>query len=75
MKGRRIPNSQLHPQTVDGNCAADKLTMVIIVFNLYGLYTRMVTVNLLATLVLLLIGKLVFLRPTEGNRHVMEKAV
>lgn len=49
------------------------LTMVIIVFNLYGLYTRMVTVNLLATLVLLLIGKLVFLRPTEGIALLWKK--
>lgn len=47
--------------------------MVIIVFNLYGLYTRMLAVNLLATLVLLLIGKFIFLRPTEGIALLWKK--
>lgn len=66
MKGRKDTEQPASPQYRKIGIALLILTMVIIVFNLYGLYTRMVTVNLLATLVLLLIGKLVFLRPTEG---------
>lgn len=73
MKGRKDTEQPASPQYRKIGIALLILTMVIIVFNLYGLYTRMVTVNLLATLVLLLIGKLVFLRPTEGIALLWKK--
>ena len=73
MKGRKDIEQPASPQYRKIGIALLILTMVIIVFNLYGLYTRMLTVNLLATLVLLLIGKLVFLRPTEGIALLWKK--
>ncbi|WP_445291867.1 DUF5009 domain-containing protein, partial [Bacteroides thetaiotaomicron] len=67
MKGRKDTEQPASPQYRKIGIALLILTMVIIVFNLYGLYTRMVTVNLLATLVLLLIGKLVsYVRQKES---------
>ena len=53
MKGRKDTEQPASPQYRKIGIALLILTMVIIVFNLYGLYTRMLAVNLLATLVLL----------------------
>ena len=73
MKGRKDTEQPASPQYRKIGIALVILTMVIIVFNLYGLYTRMLAVNLLATLVLLLIGKFIFLRPTEGIALLWKK--
>ena len=73
MKGRKDTEQPASPQYRKIGIALLILTMVIIVFNLYGLYTRMLAVNLLATLVLLLIGKFIFLRPAEGIALLWKK--
>ena len=49
------------------------LTMVLIIFNLYGLYTRMLAINLSVTVILLLAGKYLFLRPTDGIALLWKK--
>ena len=42
------------------------LSVVIIISNLYGLYTRNLVVNLVVTVLLLLAGKCIFLRKVDG---------
>lgn len=73
MKGRKDTEQPASPQYRKIGIAL-LMTMVIIVFNLYGLYTRMLAVNLLLVLVLLLIGKFhSYVRQRESL--VMEKAI
>lgn len=49
------------------------LIVILMVFNLYGLYTRILGVNLLVTVVLLLIGKSLFLCQTDGIALLWKK--
>lgn len=49
------------------------LTLLIIVVNLYGLYTRLLTVNLIITVVLLLIGRFIFTHSNSGYALLWKK--
>lgn len=73
MKSRQETDSSSSPQYRKMSIVLMALTISIIVFNLYGLFTRMLTVNLLVTVVLLLIGKWIFIRPTEGIALLWKK--
>lgn len=73
MKSRQETDSSSSPQYRKMSIVLMALTISIIVFNLYGLFTRMLTVNLLFTVVLLLIGKWIFIRPTEGIALLWKK--
>lgn len=73
MKNREDSDNSTSTQYRKMSVALLILTITIIVFNLYGLYTRMLAVNLLVTVVLLLIGKYVFLRSTDGIALLWKK--
>lgn len=73
MKNRQETDNSSSPQYRKMSIVLMALTISIIVFNLYGLFTRMLTVNLLFTVVLLLIGKWIFIRPTEGIALLWKK--
>ena len=49
------------------------LSVVIIISNLYGLYTRNLVVNLVVTVLLLLAGKCIFLRKVDGIALLWKK--
>lgn len=73
MKNRKDSDNSTSPQYRKMSIVLLILTITIIIFNLYGLYTRMLAVNLSVTVVLLLIGKYVFLRSTDGIALLWKK--
>lgn len=73
MKNRKDSDNSTSPQYRKMSIVLLILTITIIIFNLYGLYTRMLAVNLSATVVLLLIGKYIFIRSTDGIALLWKK--
>lgn len=73
MKNRKDSDNSTSPQYRKMSIVLLILTITIITFNLYGLYTRMLAVNLSVTVVLLLIGKYIFICSTDGIALLWKK--
>lgn len=66
MKNRKEAEEHSSPELHKKGILLILLTLLIILINLYGLYTRNLTLNLLITIILLTCGRLLFLRQVEG---------